>query len=58
MLFKFEIVLWTLRSFCNNCENLVIPCLTQSSAMFGFTDTQQENCVIKNNFLLIFKFNI
>ena len=32
--------------------NLVIPCLTPQSAMFGFIDTQQENRVIINHFLL------
>ena len=39
-------------------ENLVITCLTPQSAMFDFTDTQQENCVIINHLLLIFKFNV
>ena len=38
-------------------ENLVIPCLTPPRAMFGFIDTQQENRVIINHSLLIFKFN-
>ena len=39
-------------------ENLVVPCLTPQSAMFGFINTQQENCVIINHLLLIFKFNV
>ena len=39
-------------------ENLVVPCLTPMSAMFGFINTQQENCVIINHLLLIFKFNV
>ena len=39
-------------------ENLVIPCLTSQSAMFGFIDTQQENRVIINHLLLIFEFNV
>ena len=39
-------------------ENLVVPCLTAMSAMFGFINTQQENCVIINHLLLIFKFNV
>ena len=39
-------------------ENLVIPCLTPQSAMFGFIDTQLENRVIINHLLLIFKFNV
>ena len=39
-------------------ENLVIPCLTPQSAMFGFIDTQQENCVIINHLLPIFKYNV
>ena len=39
-------------------ENLVIPCLIPQSAMFGFIDTQQENRVIINHLLLIFKFNV
>ena len=39
-------------------ENLVIPCLTPQSAMFGFVDTQLENRVIINHLLLIFKFNV
>ena len=38
-------------------ENLVIPCLKPQSAMFGFIDFQQENRVITNHLLLIFKFN-
>ena len=39
-------------------ENLAIPCLTPQSVLFGFIDTQQENCVIINHLLLILKFNI
>ena len=39
-------------------KNLVIPCLTPQSGMFGFIDTQQENHVIINYLLLIFKFNV
>ena len=39
-------------------ENLVIPCLTQQSTMFGFIDTQHQNCVIINHLLLIYKFNV
>ena len=39
-------------------ENLVIPCLTPQSAMFGFIDNQLENRVILNHLLLIFKFNV
>ena len=31
-------------------ENIVIPCLTPQSAMFGFIDIQLENRVIKNHF--------
>ena len=38
-------------------ENLVIPCLTSQSDMFGFLDTQQENRVIINHLQLIFEFN-
>ena len=38
-------------------KNLVTPCLTLQSAMFGFIDTQQENRVIINHLLLIFEFN-
>ena len=45
-----------LQTFIN--ENLVIPCLTPQSAMFGFIDTQQENRVIINHLLLIFKFKV
>ena len=49
--------LWNqLQTYIN--ENLVIPCLKLQSAMFGFRDTQQENRVIMNHLLLIFKFNI
>ena len=47
---------------CTHTQNLwslVIPCLTpQRSAMFYFIDTQQENRVIINHLLLIFKFNV
>ena len=39
-------------------ENLVIPCLIPQNAMFGFIGTQQENCVIIDHLLLIFKFNL
>ena len=39
-------------------ENLVIPCLTPQSAIFGFIDIQQENLVIINHLLFIFKFNV
>ena len=39
-------------------ENLVMPCLTPQSAMFGFIDIQQENRVIINHLLLIFKLNV
>ena len=39
-------------------EDLVIPCLTLQSAVFGFIGTQQENRVIISHFLLVFKFNV
>ena len=39
-------------------KNLVVPCLTTQCAIFGFTDTQQENCLIINHLLLILKFNV
>ena len=39
-------------------DNLVIPCLTPQSVMFGFIYAQQENRVIINHLLLIFKFNV
>ena len=39
-------------------KNLVIPCLTPQSAMFGFKDNQLENRVIISHLLLIFKFNV
>ena len=39
-------------------QNLVISCLTPQSAMFGFIDTRQGNCVIINHLLLIFKFSV
>ena len=39
-------------------ENFVILCLTPQSAMFGFIDIQQENRVIINHLLIIFKFNV
>ena len=39
-------------------QNLVIPCLTPQSAMFGFIHTQQESSVIINHLLFIFKFNV
>ena len=39
-------------------ENLVIPCLTPQSVMFGFIDPQQENRVVTSHLLLIFKFNV
>ena len=49
--------LWNqLQTYIN--ENLVIPCLTPQSAMFGFIDTQLENRVTINHLLLIFKFNV
>ena len=35
-----------------------MPCLTPQSAMFGFIDIQQENRVIINHLLLIFKLNV
>ena len=39
-------------------QNLVIPCLTPQSAIFGFIHTRQENRVIINHLLFIFKFNV
>ena len=39
-------------------QNLVIPCLTPQSVIFGFTDTQQENRIIMNHLLFIFNFNV
>ena len=35
-----------------------MPCLTPQSAMFGFIVIQQENRVIINHLLLIFKLNV
>ena len=51
------------QNFWNQLEacislNCVIPCLTPQSAMFGFINTQQENRVIINHMLVIFKFNV
>ena len=37
-------------------KNLVIPCLRPQSAMFGFMAIQQENRIIINHLLLIFRF--
>ena len=39
-------------------DNLVIPCLTPQSAMFGFIDTKLENRVIVNHLLLIVKIDV
>ena len=44
--------LWSQFQTCIS-GNLVIPCLTPQSAMFGFIDTQQDNGVIIKCLLLI-----
>ena len=49
--------LWNQLQTCIN-ENLVIPCLPPQKAMLAFIDTQQENRVIINHLILIFKFNV